>query len=280
MMGLPENVRAETVASRPHRWCVRRIGKGPDTLMLHGAGSAGPSFGRLATLLAGERHLIIPDLPGHGATRLGTRQRSGLPHMAEDVEALVQTLGADLDLIIAHSAGAAVALQMATGGQNAPIVAINPALKSFDGVAGWLFPLLAKAMAANPLAPQLLARLTGREARIRELLEGQGSAVDDDMARFYRSLASDPRHIAGTLAMMGQWSVEPLRRALPDIRNPVLFLAGDKDKTVSPDVSVEAAAMMPTATLRRLPGLGHLAHEEAPDQIADQIRAFTKVSAA
>ena len=262
------------VECRPHRWRARRCGQGKPTLVLHGAGSSGQSFARVADFLADDHAMLIPDLPGHGQTRLGTKQRSGLAHMAEDVWSLaMQEIGRP-ELIVAHSAGAAIALHLAHAEHGPPVVAINPALRSFDGVAGWLFPLLAKTLGANPFAPQILARMTGRPARIKELLQSQGSQIDDEMVAHYRGLASDARHVAGTLAMMGQWSVEPLRRALPRIKTPVLFITGDNDRTVAPEVSVEAAGMMPNATLERLPGLGHLAHEEAPDRVTDVIRGW------
>lgn len=262
---------------RPHRWHVVEMGEGPGTLMLHGAGSSALSFRRMADRLEGERRLLIPDLPGHGRTRLGTRQRSGLQPMAEDVGRLAQDRLDRIDLVIAHSAGAAVALEMARHMDVGRIVAINPALRPFDGVAGWLFPMLAKALAINPLAPQILARMTGNTRRIRDLLKAQGSAVDDEMIAHYRALASDPRHVAGTLAMMGQWSVDPLRRALPGIATPVLFLAGANDQTVPPEVSEEAAGMMPNAEVVVMDGLGHLAHEEDPDRVVHAIRDFAPV---
>ncbi|MGR3408530.1 alpha/beta hydrolase, partial [Roseovarius indicus] len=46
-----------------------------------------------------------------------------------------------------------------------------------------------------------------------------------------------------------------------------LFLAAENDRAVPPETSDRAAATMPNATLTRLPGLGHLAHEEAPETV-------------
>ena len=42
-------------------------GKGPSLLLVHGFGGAAWNFSELAPLLPGRR-LIIPDLPGHGAS--------------------------------------------------------------------------------------------------------------------------------------------------------------------------------------------------------------------
>lgn len=263
---------SRTVASRPHRWHTVTVGEGTPTLMLHGAGSSGLSWRRLADLMAGDHRMTIPDLPGHGQTRLGTRQRSGLAHMAEDVATLAAAEMPRIDLIVAHSAGAAVALELARHVEVGRIVAINPALRPFDGIAGWLFPLLAKALGANPLVPHLFARMAGGERRVRELLEAQGSAIDAEMVAHYRALVSDPAHVGGALTMMGQWTVEDLRRALPEIETPVLFLAGANDRTVPPETSVEAAGLMLNARVELLDGLGHLAHEEAAERVAELVR--------
>jgi magnesium chelatase accessory protein len=54
----------------------------------------------------------------------------------------------------------------------------------------------------------------------------------------------------------------------------LLLLAGECDLTVPPAQSVLIAGRVPGASLEVLPGLGHLAHEERPDLVADRILAF------
>jgi magnesium chelatase accessory protein len=52
----------------------------------------------------------------------------------------------------------------------------------------------------------------------------------------------------------------------------VTLVATAGDRAISPDVSREASRMIPGARLIELPDLGHLAHEEAPERIAQIIR--------
>jgi magnesium chelatase accessory protein len=78
-------------------------------------------------------------------------------------------------------------------------------------------------------------------------------------------LVRKPAHIAGALGMMSQWRLEPLMERLIWAQVPTLLLAADKDGAVPPSVSDQAAARMRKAEVRHLPGLGHLAHEEAED---------------
>lgn len=257
------------IVSRPHRWCVLDHGSGPVLLLLHGAGGAAHSWRALLPLLGGFR-VIAPDLPGQGCTRTGARGRLGLEAMAEDLTRLCAEQGWQPAAIIGHSAGAAIALRMAGMLPEPPraVAGINAALGAFEGVAGVLFPLLAKVLALNPLVPRLFSKLWGNEAKVRNLLISTGSRLDAAGVAQYLALVRDADHVDGTLGMMAQWKLDGLLARLPALEVPVLLIAGLADRAVPPSVSREAAARMPAARYAELPGLGHLAHEEAADQVA------------
>ena len=262
---------------KPHRWHVQEAGVGPTILLLHGAGGANQSWRKMLPLLAQNHHVIAPDLPGQGFTKPGARHRLGLAHMAEDLWRLCDEKGWQPTMIVGHSAGGAVALQMALIGGARPslqrVIGINAALGPFDGIAGWLFPAMAKLLSVTPFVPTLFARMSGSEARVHDLLRSTGSQVDEESARLYRMLASDPGHVDGTLAMMAQWRIETLLHRLERITLPVDLIVGDQDLTVPPKVSQNAAARMPNGRVLSLPGLGHLAHEEAAELVCSQILA-------
>lgn len=105
----PHRAASRVVASPPHRWHVQDMGTGPAIVMLHGAGGAGHSWRGLMPLLAPQYRVIVPDLPGHGFTRIGARGRAGIDAMAEDLARLCATLGVAPVAVIGHSAGAALA---------------------------------------------------------------------------------------------------------------------------------------------------------------------------
>ena len=191
------------VRFRRHVWHVQETGDGPVILLIHGAGGATQSWRGVFPALAEMNRVIAVDLPGQGFTRLGARWRCGLDQMAEDLSALCDEIGARPDLIVGHSAGAAIALRMALD-RPVPVVGLNAALGHFKGVAGWLFPVMAKVLALNPFtAPMVAATMT--EAAVERLLTGTGSKPDAEMRRLYRALASDRAHVDGTLTMMSQW---------------------------------------------------------------------------
>lgn len=256
------------VPSRPHRWHVQQVGTGPDLLMLHGAGASTHSWRHLAPLLAPHFRLTMIDLPGHGFTRSGSRGRAGLEPMAEDIGLLLRTLGVVPAAIAGHSAGAALALRLSLAARpQVPVVSINGAFQMFGGIAGLLFPLMAKALALNPLTSRLFAAAASPE-RTRRMLAGTGSEIDEAGLRQYHALIGDRSHVEGALEMMSQWSLDTLVRDAPRLAAPVLLLAGGNDKTVPPKVSREMTDRLPNAVFALHPGLGHLLHEEAPDVAA------------
>ncbi|MEM6479414.1 MAG: alpha/beta fold hydrolase BchO, partial [Pseudomonadota bacterium] len=175
--------------------------------------------------------------------------------------------------VIGHSAGAALALRLAETGLGEAVIGINAALGKFEGAAGWAFPLAANLLALNPFTALAFSTASSSPLAVRQILRSTGSRIDAETLKQYQNLVASPRHVDGTLRMMAAWNLAPLIARLP--RNPArtTLLAGQRDRTVPPRVAHEAAARMPNARVIELPDLGHLAHEEAPEEVAAQILA-------
>ncbi len=279
----PHRAASRIIACPPHRWHAQEIGPqdnaqpdAPLIVLIHGAGGATHSFRDLMPLLARTYRCIAIDLPGQGFTRSGARNRLGLDGMSEDLAKLCADQGWQPDAIIGHSAGAAIALRLAELLPTPPkaIIGLNAALGAFDGVAGWLFPMMAKALALTPFVPQIFARLSGTEARVRQLLTSTGSDAGAEMIGLYRTLVARPAHVEGTLSMMAQWQLDALLARLPGLRVPVLLIAADNDRAVPARVSADAARRLPKAEYREINGFGHLLHEVQPALAAAEIGEF------
>ncbi|WP_296424664.1 alpha/beta fold hydrolase BchO [Yoonia sp.] len=262
------------ILCRPHRWHVQEHGAGDTILLIHGAGGATQSFRNLFPLLAQNHHVIAVDLPGQGFTQCGAQHRCGLDHMAQDLVALCRHENWEPALIVGHSAGVPIALRMWELGVRPlrGIVGINAALGTFKGVAGWLFPMMAKVLAATPFSARIFAATTTRNS-VRTLIQGTGSTLDEAGIDLYYRLATDRAHVDATLAMMAQWSLDGLLARLGRIDAPVHLITGLGDKSVPPQTSRDAAALLANARLTELPHLGHLAHEEDAATIAALITA-------
>ncbi len=195
--------------------------------------------------------------------------------MTEDIAALCAAEGWRPLAIIGHSAGAALSLALADRLEPRPaVVGLNAALGHFRGIASWLFPLLARLLALNPLTATVFTLGNRHRARARRLTEGTGSRLDETGLACYARLIGDTGHVNATLQMMTQWQIDGLLARLPKIAAPTLLIAADGDRAVPAETSVTAARRLPNAEIVRLPGLGHLAHEEAPVAIARRIEAF------
>jgi len=264
---------SQTVECAPHRWHVQVIGQGATLLLLHGAGGATHSWRGLAPLLALHYRVVMLDLPGQGFSRPGRRDRFGLDAMAGDITALAIQQHWHPAAVIGHSAGGALALRLAEMMPLRAVIGINAALGQFDGLAGLLFPFLARALTVTPFVPSLFARLTGTTARVTSLLASTGSDIGPQGIEFYRRLVARPEHVEGTLAMMAQWRLDEFLERLLTIAVPTLLIAATGDRTVPPVVSSRAAGRLPGGVYRTLGG-GHLVHEESPDAVAAQILPF------
>lgn len=268
----PLSQHSRQVRAKPHIWHVQELGAGPTVLLLHGAGGSTHSWANLIPLLARDHHVVAIDLPGQGFTLAGTKSRLGLRTMAQDLCTLLNDQDWSPNVIIGHSAGAALALQTSSLlGEQIRVVGINAALESFDGIAGWLFPILAKALALNPLTAVALTMGGSAMSRARGLIRTTGSHIPEDNLRCYARLFSDRSHVDSTLRMMAQWDIDMLSARIFTLETRALLIAGSGDLTVPAAVSKRAAVAMKKAEYAELDGLGHLAHEEDPDRVFQAI---------
>lgn len=255
------------------KWHVQRMGRGPTVLLIHGTGAATHSWRRLMPILAERFDVIAPDLPGHAFTPAPRQSALSLPNMAAGLGELMKALEAEPALLVGHSAGAAIAARMALDDRAAPcaIVSFNGAFLPFRGLAGQLFPSMAKLLALNPFAPRAFAWSADRVA-VERIAAAIGSPLEPEGSGLYRRLLRSPAHVSGMLGMMAFWDLKPLQRDLATLGPHLELVFGETDRAVPPSDAVEIAARAPRAHVTEMPGLGHLAHEERPDLAAAVVR--------
>jgi magnesium chelatase accessory protein len=253
------------------RWFVQQAGHGDETLLLlHGTGASVHSFAALMPLLAGRFRLLAVDLPGHGQTSRPAAAQWTLPGMGRAIGTLLGALGMQPTVAVGHSAGAALAVRMAVDGCIAPreIVAINGAFLPYGGALAPLLSPLARLLYAQAWVPRLFARRAADPAVVRRLIEGTGSRLDDAGLAAYQALMQRPGQAEAALGMMAHWDLRALARDLPRLGVPLHLLVGAGDRAVSPAQARRVAARCRQARVTVLPGVGHLAHEEAPAVVA------------
>ncbi len=76
--------------------------------------------------------------------------------------------------------------------------------------------------------------------------------------------------------MMANWDLQPLSRDMAQLDVPLLLIAGQNDKAIKAEDAFAIREIVPKAKVEIMRGLGHLAHEEAPDEVAELMVAFAR----
>ncbi len=274
----PNRAASRFVMAGGLRWHVQVMGHGPNLLLVHGTGAATHSWRDLAPMLATDFTVIAPDLPGHGFTAMPAPYGLSLPGMAGSVQALLRELDCKPHLAVGHSAGAAILVRLCLDGaiQPSKLIALNGALLPIRGLAGKIFSPMARLLARIDRVPHFFARCAESPGMVPRLLRDTGSRLDAVGTALYSRLARSPGHVAAALGMMAEWDLDTLQRELPGLRTPLYLIVGGADRTIPPSDAFRIRDMLRSTEVTYLRGLGHLAHEEAPAQIAAQIRKLAE----
>ncbi len=249
----------------------------PTVLLLHGTGGSAHSWADMLPALAAQATVVMPDLPGHGFTTGAEIADLRLPRMAEHLHALLAALNLPAPALVAgHSAGAALALQMALDGpQPAPrVLGFAPSLVAPpQAYTRYLAPLINPVATANPVA-RLMARVAGSTGLIKGLLSSTGSALSPAQLAPYQRLFTDPQHVRGALGFMAAADLQALNTRGAGLPGPMAFVLGTGDRWI-PERLLRPVLQRhwPQAQVHAWPG-GHLAHEEDPARAAAQLLAL------
>ena len=278
----PNRIASRFVVADGLRWHVQQTGQpvseAPALLLIHGTGGSLHSWRDVAPRLTAYFHVVAIDLPGHAYTSAAPAAQMSLPGMARALGALLKQLGVAPTIVVGHSAGAAIAARLALDGPIAPraLVGINAAMLPFHGLPGLVFAPIARVLAGASLVPRLFAWRAQDTASLARLIARTGSTLDPAGTALYARLVRSPGHVAGALAMMANWDLDPLWAELPRLAPALLLVVGSQDATVPPDQATRVAARVPGARVVRLQGLGHLAHEERPHEVAEIVLGLAR----
>ncbi|MFK8029543.1 MAG: alpha/beta fold hydrolase BchO [Gammaproteobacteria bacterium] len=261
------------------RWSVVTRGTGPVALLLHGLGAAKHSWETMMPFLENNFTVIAVDLPGHGDSILKRRSVMSLPAMARETSRLLKELKVFPEIVVGHSAGAALGVRMTLDKLVQPkgVVAINGAFVTYGGAVGRLLAPLAGLFSASRLVTDSLARKARDPRAVERIIAKTGSTLDREAVARYSKVLQRPSHMAATFAMMSNWDLRTLRRDIRRMPVPLHLFVAEQDEAVDPQQAVDIAKTCDNASVRYLPDLGHVAHEEEPELLAGHVlRAATQ----
>ncbi len=261
--GWPNSAASHFCDTGDCRWHVQRGGQGVRMLLLHGTGASTHSWAGLFPRLARFAEVLAPDLPGHAFTACRAGADFSLPGMASALQRLLTAEGFQPGLLPSRPSC---------------LIALNGALRPLSGPAGLFGPAFAGLMGSNPLIIHALARAALDRRRVASLIRSTGSVPCQPYLDIYARLFATPGHVRSTLRMMAGWDLSRVLAEMKSLGVPIIQITGALDRAVSPEFADELSISCPGTQHIRLPGLGHLAHEEDPERIASIIRSETSAS--
>ena len=270
----PYSEYSEYVETSLHAWHIQRLGKsgGKKILFIHGTGSSCHTWSNTVEYLLDEFEVLLVDLPGHGFSKIPAPSQSSLQSVFKGSMELIKKISFVPDLIVGHSAGAAIAVLISEKieAKNG-VICINAAFGEFPGLAGVMFPIFAKIIAVLPFSSDVLAGLSRNKERTEKLIANTGSEITKDGLRHYKILFSKPSHVKGTLKLMAEWNLSEFLNNLKNFKSSINFLVGNLDKTVPISVSKKWSQILHRSKYHEISGAGHLVHEEKPYEVSQII---------
>jgi magnesium chelatase accessory protein len=258
----------------------------PVVLLLHGTGGSRVSWRPVLNELlkshsAGpssrpDPQLLVPDLPGHDATHCSRHSTHGLREMADDLQSLLQALGVHkVDLVVGHSAGAAVAIWLSLlGVPIKKILGVAPSLvppPAFYNL--MLGPLLTPLFVSGPSVSGLSALARGTRI-VDGLIASTGSRIPEDQQEEYRRIFAQRSHVKGAIEFMAGTDLPTLLARGHELQAELSLLIAEDDRWI-PASGLRRVARdhFPKADLQFCTG-GHLVQEVDPGLVARSMQQF------
>lgn len=244
----------------------------PAIIMNHGFAHSLETWNGWADALKNDYRVIRYDLAGHGLTGPDPEMRYAPVERAGFLGDLMDALDIDRAIVAGNSLGGLVAWRFASANPDRvdALLLTAPGVFSINGVADE--PVRA------PLALQLFL-MTAPETGMRKAAErvyGDDAKVTNATVERMRDMIRRRGNGAALIAALNEFTIPDPTEELQALVTPTLILWGSEDAIIPVEQGERMAALMPIAELIILPGVGHVAQEEAPEETSRKVRMFLK----
>lgn len=257
-------------------------GRGPDLVLIHGAGGNVRDFTFDLTKRLTDRFRVIAfDRPGFGHTgaapEAGVKRGESPREQARLLQKAAEAIGVTSPIVLGHSFGGAVALAWALERpeETRALVLLGGATMPWPGGLDALYRINASTLGGAVVVPLISAFATqGMADRVLKRVfapdpvpEGYADAFGIPLSLRRDTLLSNARQVNGLRPHLVTMS-----EAYSSLRMPVELVHGTADEIVPAEVhSIPLAEMLAGANLTLLPGIGHMPHHAAPDDVVAAI---------
>jgi pimeloyl-ACP methyl ester carboxylesterase len=250
-----------------------RRGSGPPLVLIHGIGSRRGVWKPVVPLLAAEREVMCPDLPGFGESpMLAGGERPSVAALARALVDWWTELGIDRPHVAGNSLGGGIVLELARMGVVASATALSPigfwsppearygrAMLRVTHFSASRFGAQLQRIVRSPVGRQLTIGLMYGRPRKRA-----GEEAVEDLVQLARAPGWE-----ATLPI----SREYVFRDGEQLHVPVTIGWGTRDRLLIPRQAERARAALPQARHVPLPRCGHIPMSDDPEGVAALILA-------
>lgn len=241
----------------------------PPLVLLHGLMAEAETFQHLMAELPAERRVLALDMPGAGYSERSLTADVGFRGMAASIREALSCLRVERPVLLGHSHGAAVAMQLAVS-QPASLSAlillcpVHPFSVQEERLVNFYLSRPGLALAQLiPRLPRWLFLLAFKS------MPGIRGHFDTSEIEPYRHTLRAPGTVEHLVRVLRRWSDDKSQlgrelQASPLVL-PVLMILGERDIVVPARDAETLRPYLPGAESVLLPGVGHLPSEEVPE---------------
>ena len=244
----------------------------PELVLLHGFTGTHKSWAGFSRKLANKHFLIMPDLPGHGKSRIGDGM--DLDSTSDSILRMLDRLGVEKTVLLGYSLGGRIALNFALKHQerlsSLILESASPGIQddSERGERREQDEELATEIETNGLAWFI------RYWEDMPLFATQKGLAQNTVQKMRKErLSNTAKGLAASLRLTSSGRMRPLWNQLGYLDVPVLLIVGEKDKKFL-SIGQDMQKQIRHSILRTIGGAGHTTHLEKPDEFLDIVERF------
>jgi pimeloyl-ACP methyl ester carboxylesterase len=246
----------------------------PPIVLLHGLNNSCLSWSQVAPLLATDRRVLMPDLPGHGRSE---RPNVGyeLDWYARIMARWMEAVGIEKADIVGHSFGGGVAQMLLLECPERIRRLVLVAAGGLGKGVGWWLRLASLPHVVERLGQPFMA--LGTRLALRDAREGV-TAEDIAALSLLNSQAGSARAFARSVRDVVDWRGQRRNflHRIDEVKKlpPVLVLWGDRDALIPMEQGLAFADVLKGAVFKTFAGCGHYLHNEKPEAFARIVREY------
>jgi len=242
-------------------------GQGATLVLLHGFTGSHESWLPHTAIYNQQYRTLAPDALGHGLSDSpDDPERYGFSHIPGDFVALLGQLGLDKVALLGYSMGGRMALQIAVSvPERVSVLIIESASPGILELEAREQRIVNDNQIAQMIEQEGVKAFVDYWEKAPIFVTQKGLAWEVLRRQREQRLKNNPTGLANSLRGAGAGQQQPLHAKLPNLKMPVLLLAGQYDEKYI-ELATQMHNLIPTSQLKIVGGTGHTIHLERPQE--------------